>query len=334
MSIEQRLTDELKRQGKSIQCPAAVSIRTEQLFDQRFAGKLATGNLTSVFVRPRRYSQAVMIALCLLLFSGIAYASTLLYQLNNGTFIFQVSSNTEKTLDAQQAQALRERINQVRQQLASGESAVVYVPELNKLKLPPLVKVNQPQGYANIEGWQKQLVGIAGAYKLPNKLPEGFAFTEGRTVLPIGAIDADTLRNNLETLKKQSKEGTAGISWKKLAADVTHTQSFGSQEIPNLIYQNAKGDQIQIYYQLIPDSEKEKTVQAQITGIEQVEKVSMNGKEAYYSVNNHAFLSPSNQSKALTWIGQDNGQIVLYSVLSESVSVSKQDLVFTAEHMK
>jgi hypothetical protein len=334
MSIEQRLTDELKRQGKSIQCPAAVGIRTEQLFDQRFSGKLSTGNLTSVFARPRRYSQAVIIALCLLLFSGIAYASTLLYQLNDGSFSFQVSSNTHKTLDDQQAQVVRERINQVRQQLASGESAMVYVPELNKLKLPPLVKVNQPLSYTSIEGWLQQLVGSAGAYKLPDKLPEGFAFTEGRTVLPIGAINADILRDNLETLKKQSKDGTAGITWKKFDADGTHAQSFGAQDIPNLIYQNAKGDQIQIYYQLIPDSEKVKTVQAQITGIEQVEKVSLNGKEAYYSVNNHAFLSPSNQSQALTWIGQDNGQIVLYSVLSESVGVSKQDLVFTAEHMK
>lgn len=334
MSIEQRLTDELKRQGKSIQCPAAVGIRTEQLFDQRFAGKLSKGNGTSIFARPRRYSQAIMIALCLLLFSGIAYASTLLYQLNDGTFSFQVSSNTQKTLDAQQTQAVRERINQVRQQLESGESAVVYVPELNKIKLPPLVKVNQPQSYTNIEVWQKQLVGGPGLYKLPDKLPEGFAFTEGRTVLPIGAIDVDTLRDNLETLKKQSRDGAAGIAWKKLTADRTHAQSFGAQEIPNLIYQNSKGDQIQIYYQLIPDGEKEKTVQAHITGIEQVEKINLKGKEAYYSVNNHAFLSPSNQSQALTWIGQENGQIVLYSVISESVGVSKQDLVFTAEHMK
>lgn len=336
MSIEQRLTDELKRQGASIQCPDTVAVRIEQLFDQRFSGKRFRNAVASVASRPRRYSQAIVVAVCLLLFSGIAYASTLLYQINEGAFSFRVSSNTQThtTFDPQQAKILREQTERVRQQLAPGESALLYVPEMNKLKLPPLLKVNQPQRYTDMESWKKQLVGSVESYQFPNILPEGFAFMEGRTALPIGGINADIVRDNLEKMKNLSKDQAAGITWHKFAANESESPTASELEIPNLIYQNAAGDQIHIQYQILPENEKEKTIQAEIPGLEQVEKVSLNGRDAYFAVNHQAFLSSSNQSKALTWIVKKNGLLILYAVSSESAGVSKQDLVFTAEHMK
>jgi hypothetical protein len=330
MSIENRLAHELKRQGESIHCPVIVRIQVEQLFDQRFSNKRSYDTRSSVKSR-RRYSQALLVTLSILLFSGIAYASTLLYQMNAGNFSFSVSSNAQMNINSQEAQLIQEQMNQVRQQLAVGESALIYMPLLSQHKLPPLIKVTQPQAYTDLAEWRNQLDRGLSSSKLPDKLPEGFAFAEGRMELPVGGISPNELHDNLETLKKKAN---GSIAWHKITSSGSEPQALAEWKIPNLVYRNAKGEHIEIYYQLIPNSEKEKAIHVETQQMDQVDKMNLNGIDAYYSENKHSFLSPTCQSKALTWMGQENGRIVMYSVVSESVDVTKQDLVYMAEHMQ
>ncbi|MCR8632676.1 hypothetical protein [Paenibacillus radicis (ex Xue et al. 2023)] len=336
MSIENQLKLDLNRTAGKRKYPSELDDRIYRLFDKHWEKKGPS------FIKPwrKKYGSIAVLAASLLLFSGVAYASTYLYNLHANNISIEVSAEPNLQFSQAQLNEIQASIHEVRQQLSSGESAFVYINELDRVKLPGaptgmgLTKVNQPKSYTDIRQWKELVkVNFAGV-KTPEELPKGFIFSRGELESPIGMLDAASMAKYYKPLQQQAAAAKQNMAWQKASAQDKEAPNDFISESPRLVYINNSRDQIEISYSVVPSSDKNTDMKIKTSTSSTADHVKVAGVDAYYTVNSNSFLSETGIVKDINWLEQQNGRTLIYHVTSPSINVSKEDLLFVANHMR
>lgn len=330
MSIQNQLTHELKRFAEQLKVPSVLDSRIDRLYDTyREAVQRSDRKLTNRR-GSRRLARIAVVAACVFLFSGIAYASGLLYQLQGNSVRVELTSSSAFNVKAEQATAIHSFLAETRQQLQPGESAYVYLPELEQAKVKPFLKVVRPLAFTDIVQWNEQAAGkYGGRLQTPTAAPDGFHFTRGELQSPLGMIDPEVY----PTLNKQIKkvDGKQAIV---LPVSVTDNSLRDALDSPGLVYTNEQQDQIEIRYQVMPEAMKKLDVRMKTGESTTMEKISVKGSlEGYYTMNPNNVFSESGYMQDLNWIEQEGGRTVMYHIQSSSAKVTKADLLLVANHL-
>jgi len=323
MSIENQLKAEFQQYAKQLPYPRQLDERVHRLMNGT-AGKS---------LRKRKMnSRIALIAACIFLFSGIAYASNVLYTMQTNKISWELSSNAAVQLPDSVNAEIRASLQNVRSELVPGESAVVYVAELEKRKLPALTKVTRPAAYTDLEQWAALASKGGAALKKPGVLPQGFTLSRGELEAPVGLIDADSFGRYSKLLKQQAADSKQRVAWQRLAKPDSGADSVAS---PGLIYANPNNEQIEIRYQVMPSTDQKISMNISTGTSTKAEKVAVSGHDAYFTVNDATFLSDTGKQSTVSWMEElSGGQTVVYQVSTESPNVSKEDLLAVANGLK
>jgi hypothetical protein len=337
MSIENQLKLEFKQMAQQLKRPHQLDTQIEQLFDTHFRKNESSLKLSFSY---KKYGRIAVITACLLFFSGVAYASALLYNLHSNHVSIEASSDSQLNFSQIQLNELRGFLSEVSDQLSPGESAFVYMTELDKIKFQGaphgqgLTKVNKPIMYSDFSQWKDLTKKDYGDLKTPTILPDGFTFIKGELNSPLGNIDVTNEKKYYTLLKKKAIAEDKKMAWQKAVPDDSNHEKEFIQDIPRLVYTNSDKDQIEISYMLLPKAGNPITLKSRMSDSSTANKVTVSDFDAYYTVNKNNFMSETGTLQDINWIEQANGQTILYHVSSPSANVSKDELLLVANNLK
>jgi hypothetical protein len=231
-----------------------------------------------------------------------------------------------------QIKAIHENINVVRNQLSPGESAFVFIKEMDNVKPPGskygggLNRVNYPQPYSDINQWKQLTDQDFAHFKIPTLLPKGYSFTKGELKHFMGSIDLANQDKYYEMLKNKATTEKVNMAWQKVESTNAAPSSF---DTPTLLYTNENKAQIEIMYSVLP---KGVTLFTKSSG--PVEKVKVAGFDGEYSVNKNDFISETGAMQAVRWKEEGSEATIQYTVTSPSLNITKDDLLLVATNMK
>ncbi|WP_163852445.1 hypothetical protein [Paenibacillus elgii] len=327
MSIENQLKSELQQFAGALHAPSQLDERIATLIRKQT-------RVTAPSLRPgkRKYAtRAALIAACIFLFSGIAYASSLLYTMQSDKVRVELTQQAAATLPASLSAELTQSVRDIRGQLASGESAYVYSAELEKRKLPALLKITAPAAYTNLDTWKMETKKHFVPFKTPTALPAGFAFVRAELEAPVSGIDAATYEQFHSLLRKKAGAANQAIVWQKApSAD----KAVSPMDMPGLVYANGDGEQIEVRYQVFSGDDAATDVHTLTGESTTADKVSVSGKDGYYTLNRNHMLSETGAMQSLAWLETQDGSTILYQVTTPSLKVSQDDLLRIANSLQ
>jgi len=326
MSIQNQLKAELRQYAGQLNAPPELDAQAERLFETYAAGKRrrSGGRLSGK-------ARIALVAACIFLFSGVAYASNLLYTMQANKVQLEVSKSSVVQLPDALSEQIRGAYGDVRSQLAPGEAAVVYVQPLEQLKLPAVTLLIHPVAYTSMEQWKREVEQAGLQAKAPAVVPEGFSFVRGELQPRIGLMDAQSYTDYAKKLKQQAKEAKQTITWQKAAVP-----SFGADGLvsPGLIYANAHNDEIEIRYQVMSAGDEQIDLKL-VTGDQTTgEKVAVTGREGYYTINPQSLWTDGGESREVSWMEPSEGRTLLYHVMTSSPNVTKEELLALANSLR
>ncbi|KIV53273.1 hypothetical protein AM501_16140 [Aneurinibacillus migulanus] len=322
MQMDEKVKYQLKKEMKQIEVPKQLDAHITQLYERHMEAKRGL----SRYGKPSRV--AAIVVSCLL-FSGVAYASNLLYSMHAPGFNLSVSKNEGPVIEREQADEIRSFLYSVKGQLATGETAIIYAAELEKRKLPVLIKVSNPSLYTNMDDWRKQLPKSLANINVPQSFPGGFALVGGRIGLSTEPISVQDYNSYAGELKKRADETGNKMVWEK--AKPSHSQNQIGISTPNVMYTNQSGDNVYVSYETIPNDE----TSIKINTNHDTTSEKINGEDSvYYSRNINNFLSETGVFQEITWIEKGEEGNILYRIFTESPTVKKQDLLLMLNNLK
>jgi hypothetical protein len=335
MSIEDQLKIEFKQAAEQFKRPPELDRQIEQDFEALIQKKASSSGW---LIRNNKYARIAILGCCLLLFSGVAYASSVLYNLHENRVNLEASSDSQFNFTAEEIKQIIGAIREVRSQLEPGESALVYIAVLDKIKLSGafkagLSRVNNPQPYTEINQWRELTKKTFGDLKIPTLVPDGFAFAKGELESPVGNIDLAVYKKYYPVLKKKAATAKSIVAWEKAGPEAAN-QEKAVTEIPRLVYVNKNQDQIEVSYTLVPKSDKNIQIKLSMSGSTTVGKVHVADYDAYYTVNAHNFMTDTGMMKTVNWMEQRDGQTIIYNVSTPSMHVTEDQLLLVANHLQ
>jgi hypothetical protein len=210
----------------------------------------------------------------------------------------------------------------------------VYIADLDKMKAPGtiqgqgLIRVNYPQPYTDINQWKEKTKKDFADFKTPASLPNGFTFKRGELKYIMEISDMANQDKYYEMLKKKAAAAKANMAWQKAESEDTHSNEF-IFDIPSLLYTHDNKEQIEIKYLVTP-----KSIKTTFRKVGPVEKVKVAGFDGEYTVNKHDFLSETGTMQDIQWKEVINEASIQYTVSSPSLTVTKDDLLLVANHLK
>jgi hypothetical protein len=335
MSIENRLKLAFKQSAEHLKQPHQLDARIEQLFDMHSQTK---GKSSKWFSKQNKFARFVIIAACFLIFSGFAYASTLLYHLNLNNINIEASKDSQFNFSQNQLDEIIGARNKVKTQLTPGELAFVFIPKLDKIKIPGildgpgmgLISVTNPLPYPDINQWKEITKASLAGFKTPTTLPVGFTFTKGEIEKFYGIDDLFSMKY-YKMLKERAMVTEGKIAWQKAEMeDYSHNYII----TPQLIYTNSNNDQIEVKYTVMPPGTTSMNIKLLMGDSSTADKVGVSGLEGYYTVNNQYVFNDTGYMKDINWLEQVNGQTIIYHVSTSSKNVTKDDLLLVANNLK
>ncbi len=322
MFTETTVKRAIQREAEQITSPRQLDAQILTLFERH--------HQTRPLPKPKRlYRASVIAACCMMLFTGVAYASSVLYILHTDSVQLEVTKDSAVNLPQATVKEISESLYDVQSQLAPGENAYAYVPELAQRNLPAVIRVANPTLFPDLTAWKEAITPYAAAVKLPTDIPQDFNLEGGRLQQAMEGTDPDKL-NTYETTLKQTSQQTGGkLSWVK--AETVQAPQLGINT-PNLLYTNKRNGQIQLSFQVIPDANT--AVSVKTGDFATAEKVSVHGKEAYISKQDNNFLTKTGYYLELSWIEAANGQSIVYQISTDDAAVTKDELLRMAASMK
>ncbi|GMX65794.1 hypothetical protein Elgi_50650 [Paenibacillus elgii] len=327
MSIENQLKTELQQFAGTLHAPSQLDDRIAALIRKHT-------RVTAASLRPakRKYAtRAALIAACIFLFSGIAYASSLLYTMQTDKVRVELTQQAAATLPASLSAELTQSVRDIRSQLASGESAYVYSAELEKRKLPALLKITAPAAYSDIDAWKTETKKRFAPFKTPTALPAGFAFVRAELEAPVSGIDAAIYEQYHSLLRKKAGAANQTIVWQKAPSA---GEAVSPMDMPGLVYANGDGEQIEVRYQVFSGDDAATDIRTLTGESTTADKVSVSGKDGYYTLNRNHMLSETGAMQSLAWLETQGGSTILYQVTTPSLKVSQNDLLRIANSLQ
>ncbi|WP_152392784.1 hypothetical protein [Paenibacillus guangzhouensis] len=237
-------------------------------------------------------------------------------------------SQTNTRIDnAELSSAIHRELQQVEASLGVGEAAIAYLPELAKWnamdKKKGLVVVSNPTVITDLSAWKTILAKNTPEFKLPTETSTGLEFVGGKEGPPFGGFISLELQELLPELTRESEEQGGKIAWRKVIAE-NQSHSYTT------LYRNDRQDVIYVSMQLID----QKTDIRIGTGLMESEEINVHGAKAHYLQTQPFFFADSNRVQEIQWLATFEKYTLLYSVGSDSSTLTKEELLRVALELK
>ncbi|MEF3304843.1 hypothetical protein [Paenibacillus sp. GYB003] len=327
MQTDNELKRIFHRRAAAVMPPASLDERVAGLFERHIGTQPAKTRRRARSAFGRR---TATIALALLLFGSLAYASTTVYRMSTENFRYSMTADPTIALKHASGKQIYEAVAFVQGKLGEDEKAVTFIRLLDEEKLPPLISVSKPRLYTDIAEWKKA-VKFDAAWKMPQRLPEGYKIAGGRTQFPIEAVTAEWADRYGSKLKKEAQKSEDAVSW--IIIGKGGHPPYPGIDIPNLVIKTKAGGEIIVSWMSVPPDTKV-AMDVKTGGMTVAEKLDVNGVDAVYSYNADHFFSPTGRMQSLSWSEQKNGTTILYQLSADAPDMTKNDLVAIARNME
>ncbi|GIO99700.1 hypothetical protein J14TS5_47860 [Paenibacillus lautus] len=323
MSIEQQLKDEFQQNAKNVVCPSSIDLRVMNVYREQMLEKKGEQPMR----RRRKWSKAVLVILLIAVVSGFAYAGrTLLFEETKGNMTMSAETLEDLKLSKTQLESIRQARNEVKAQLNPGESAVVYLTDLDNVKRLPFIPVSQPDVNEDLDTWRKALTDRHFDVLPPDSLLGTYRFTGGMELSPFGAYAGSEtdIAALLEELKAESEESGKDYIWRKTSIPT----SFPLLSYTTA-YRNSDQETLYLVMETTPDSKVK--LQTLAPSSAKYEEMELNGHAAHYLINDSYVYTDSHVYQEISWMIEKEGQAIIYRLGSDSPAMTKERLMEAAK---
>lgn len=321
LSIEKRLAEEFERDSRM--CPSDLDVRITAEYRQQV---MQQGGKSLMF-KKSKMPKFVLVTLILILVCGFGYAGG--RQLFSDHGKLSISNRTEQQLEFKQEDVakIRGSLQQVKAQLSPGESAVVYLRDydLEVEGTPVVFGITNPL-LIPLEAWKTALQQQGVQEKLPDTLLGSYNLAEGMETSPFQATLGKDAYAILDELKAEGKTSGSEMLWRKTGATDDIVATYTS------VYRNAAGDTLYLTWQIAGSDSNPVIFQLSPPGITS-EDAQIGGITAHYLKNDQSLFGQSPVHQDVTWLSQTGDKAVAYHVQTDSVSMTKEQLVEAAKSL-
>ncbi|MCR8844557.1 hypothetical protein NQ117_12775 [Paenibacillus sp. SC116] len=155
MSIEEKLKREFGQYKQTVSCPSSIDSRMMALYRSHNVQKRGGDPM----VRKWNLSKLAVVSVLAAVLLGFTYAGvSFLFQESKGNISVKMSAASDKlTLNKEQLTSISRSLAEVKQQLQTGESAILYFADLEGeevLRGKPLFPVSDPAVNGDLEDWK------------------------------------------------------------------------------------------------------------------------------------------------------------------------------------
>ncbi len=324
MSFEEQLKQEFKRHSKHLSCPPTLDTRINTSYRNHFLEKRGKGKMhNKVF-----FKKGIIIALVFLLLSGFAYGGLLLFHAEKGNISMNYTAYKDLSLDKGTLDKVRASLKDIRNQLQTGEMAVVYVSELdNKKEISPylsLLAVAKPKIINQKQAWQQELMQQHININIPNTIAGTYHFIGGKKTPAFGvALGTDEVSLKDELMAESKKTGK-DIVWEK----ATPTKKPIVQSYTTIYQDEHQGE---IYYTIQLASEKVR-MEGKTSASSQYNAMDINGNQVNYLRNEQSLYGNSNEYQSIIWMTTQGDQTYIHTVSTDSTKITKEQLKAAAKN--
>ncbi len=321
LSIEKQLAEGFERDSRK--CPSDLDVRITAEYRQHVMHQRGK----SLMFKKSKMPKFVVVTLILILVCGFGYAGGKLLFFDHGKL--SVSNRTEQKLEFKQEDVakIRGSLQQVKAQLSPGESAVVYLRDydLEVDGTSVVFGINNPL-LIPVEAWKTALQQQGVKEKLPETLLGSYHLAEGMETSPFQATLGTDDYAILDELKAEGKKSGSEMLWRKTGASNDIVATYTS------VYRNAAGDTLYLTWQIAGSDSNSVIFQLSPPGITS-EDAQIGGITAHYLKNDQSLFGQSPVHQDVTWLSQTGDKAVAYHVQTDSVSMTKEQLVEAAKSL-
>jgi len=318
MRIEENMKVAYREAASKLVVPTLADRKTKAAIDRMLEARPRRSSI----LRRRSTQWAIAGSLALLI---MGFTTQYFVKIGDDRFSLEMTVNDQIRFDERTASVVRDQLQTIRSQLAVGEKALVYSPEIESL-LPDYRSkglvyaeyVSNPYLFKDYGEWKERLVRLVPEFALPDAETNGLVFVDGKDEAAYGGSVFE-----METAKRLQAEVTeqGTVAWEKIEREEERLPAYTTS------YRDAGGYELTFSVQLFEEKIK-------LVGLTQAqqEKIRLSdGREALYSVNDKFLYADSNRYASLSWIDTQEEASVLYSAGSSSDAVTKEQLIAIAE---
>ncbi|MBD2869924.1 hypothetical protein [Paenibacillus arenilitoris] len=318
MSIERELGEAYRRSASKLKRPHYLDQKIERQYRE---GVYLNRKLAGKARWPLRI--ALVSVFLLIMGFSLPYADPI----KDAIVHFMHHNARGSTYDVKTAQTTRESLARIKSQLNTGERALYYSSELERL-LPkttfiPFVIVSNPQVWKEKADWDKQLRCAGIRRELPLTIGGAFAFREGMNGPPFGGVLTEAESDLLEGLKLLALQRNEPEAWAKLQP------ARDGGNIYTSVYESKTKGVVYVEMELF----EEKTDMTLYSDIKVHERLAIEGVSAGFIRSERYLLHPSNQYKSLIWLESGERGSVLFTIGSGDERATKADLIGIARSL-
>ncbi|MUT67461.1 hypothetical protein [Paenibacillus sp. NEAU-GSW1] len=328
IEFERKLTEAFKRSETELEleCPPSLDVRIMAEY-----GRLTMEKRGKVAIKKKwSLSKVVIITATVALMSGFAYAGNkFLFSDTAGTYSIQMQTNESLDLEPDALEKARASLKEIQAQLAPGETAVVYLPEI-AAKFEgghqPALGVTNPIYVSDKSEWKAALTEIGAA--MPDDLLGSYQFEAGTKNSPFHyelGMDALDLLNQMQAESEQSEGDQAAQALWRLTD--TETNSFVSSYTS--VYRDADGEMLQAAWVVFDDPSTRMESFAPPSTV--YEELSLSGQKAHYTKFDQSLYGDSSTLQSVMWIEQQEDRTIMHYVESDSAAMTEEKLVEAAQ---
>jgi len=324
MSIEEQLKEEFKHNTKNMVCPPAIDRRVMNACREQMLEKKGEQPMR----RRGKWSKAIMLILLIAVVSGFAYAGrTLLFEETKGNMTMSAAKVEEFKLSKTQLESIREARKEVKAQLKPGESAVVYLTELDKIKDIPFISVSRPEVNEDLDNWSKAMAQQFNVLP-PDSLLGSYRFAGGMEESPFGTYwGTDT---DVAALRKEMKDESEA-SGKDMVWRITQAPSPLAILSYTTTYLNSEQETLYLSMETALDSSIK--IQLVTPPTTKYEEIDLNGQSAHYFSNDSYIYTDNNFYQEISWMIEKEGRTIIYRIGTDSPSLTKEKLMEAAQSL-
>ncbi|WP_338554126.1 hypothetical protein [Paenibacillus sp. KS-LC4] len=326
MPIEKRITEALEARAMEAKRSPELDNRIGAWFAEQ-----ASMNKGGARMKKGRSKAAILAMVALIAIVVTGFSAKYFFSIGDDRILLNYATMDQARYEPELAAEARSQVEEVRRQLAVGESALVYSKALNEL-LPNAVNLQLPTGvsnpflYTDLKEWQLELQQQVPGYRTFDAEALGLAFINGKSERAFGEVITPDQDEAVSQLREELKETDRAYVWKKLV-DTGANKRFPAY---TSTYQNAQGQIFTIMMEVM----KEKVVMKSLIQGKDMEEVNLNGKQALYGESHSIWFSPTDENRSLIFVDTQQDSSIIYTISSFAVDVTKEQLIAIGEQMK
>lgn len=360
--LEKKVTLALQHKAAHIVVPNELTAQVEQLFDNHFA---STGEqkeqhqhtvptstvdrkhtlyriMQRVKVRFRWRAAALLVSMMIVL-SGGAYASNMVYSILSGQMMITLDSQNSSSITSEQTLQYRDMIDTILAQIQPGQRAYVYSNLLPQLGFESVVILTKPKEYDSIAHLQQALQPTESGFPKPKYIPSHYQFAYGTDTSWItnnslyGGESKIRLVRGL--LQYKLTHLTESYAWMPVPSADTDTITQ-PDALPRLIYTSSNGHTLSMSFSKL-DQVVNSTLELNVPQQANASIVPSRKGKLIYTSTEHSYMEGIPQSgwstlQTLNWSEHSTEKDTswLISLSSNDPDLSQADMIRIAEQIQ